>query len=643
MIGRVLGGRYEILGRLGSGGMSVVYRAKCAYLEREVAVKILRERYADDTEFLQHFRREARAAARLTHPNIVNVYDVGEDPDRGQYYIIMECVSGKSLKDLILQEGPLETNRAVDIACRILSALSCAHEGGVIHRDIKPDNVIIDDASGAVKVTDFGIARARGTGTLVPTTDKVMGSVRYMSPEQARGRHTDVRADIYSVGVVLYEMLTGRVPYDAETDVAIALEHIQGRPLPPSTVREEVPVQLDEIIACAMSKDPVRRYENARDMRQDLIAIKHGEPPVHCRAVQSQDDTRVVGAVKDSREEPRVSKIRNRGDWGEGNGGGSDGPGSAAPRRRFRFVWVLLLLVTLGVVGYSAYLVWDWFSVPVVQVPEVTGQRLATAEAVLEEHGLRAEIVASMHDDDVPANHVMRQRPEPGEEVRRGQTVHLTISEGPHWVDGGVPDVTGMRNLEARVTLENVGLIVDVTEEYHEDVPSGYVIDLIPGPGTRVQRGTSVTLEVSLGPEPRPFVLQGYIGLPLTEVLAELDEAGLESRVVREVADFPAGVVVSQDPAPGTEVTTGDTLTLVASTGNDEEANEEVIGVSLPEQPGVQMVRIDVMDHLGHRVVYHDRVEGGTEFEVTIYWYGTGARAFVYSGDSVVQALTFRR
>ncbi len=642
MIGQVLGGRYEILGRLGSGGMSVVYRAKCAYLEREVAVKILRERYADDAEFLQHFRREARAAARLSHPNIVNVHDVGEDPERSQYYIIMECVSGKSLKDLILQEGPLEPGLAMDIACQILSALSCAHEGGVIHRDIKPDNVIIDDATGTVKVTDFGIARARGTGTLVPTKDKIMGSVRYMSPEQARGRHTDVRADIYSVGVVLYEMLTGQVPYDAETDVAIALEHIQGRPLPASTVRDEIPRQLDEIIACAMSKDPAWRYGNSRDMRQDLIAVKHGEPPAHCRDAGSRDDTRVVETVKDSREEPRVPRVRSRGGRGDDNGGGLDEP-PPTPRGRFRFVWVLLLLVTLGVVGYSAYLVWDWFTVPVIEVPEVTGQRLATAEAVLEEHGLRAEIVASMHDDDVPANHVMRQRPKPGEEVRRGQTVELTISEGPHWVDGGVPDVMGMRSLEARVTLENVGLTVEITEEYHEDVPSGYVIDLLPGPGTRVQRGTSVTLEVSLGPEPRPFVLPGYIGLTLTEVLAELDEVGLESRVVREVADFPAGVVVSQDPAAGTEVTTGDTLTLVVSQGDEEEAHEEVISVSLPEQPGVQMVRIDVMDHRGHRVVYHDRVEGGTEFDVTIYWYGTGARAFVYSGDSVVQAVTFRR
>ncbi len=645
MIGRVLGGRYEIIQRLGSGGMSVVYKAKCSYLEREVAIKVLRERFADDEEFLSHFRREARAAARLSHPNIVNIFDVGEEPDQGLYYIIMEYISGRSLKDLITREGPLHPDTAVDITCQILKALECAHDSGVVHRDIKPDNVIID-SSGAVKVADFGIARAQGTGTVV-STDRIMGSVRYMSPEQARGRHTDARSDLYSVGVVLYEMLTGKVPFEGDSAVAIALEHMHQSPPLPSEVREDIPSGLDDVILCAMAKDPGRRYPDSDHMLQDLLLVQQGGSPKAKREEFLNDDTRIMDRVPvRSRGSKMVATKRSRRREEPRDSGDEFSEDDDQPRQRrwwLIILWLVFTMMVVGVLAYAAYWVWDWYTVPIVDVPEVVGEQLPTAEAVLEEHGLQSEIVASKHDDDIPANHVISQRPLPGEQVRRGGTIELTISQGPQWVEGGVPEVVGMPRLDAQVALQNAGLEFELSEEYHEEVPGGHVIDQFPPPGDKVQRGSVVDLQISRGPEPRPFAMQGYIGKSLPVVLSELTELGLEARVVREVADFPEEMVFDHEPEVGVEVNAGDIVTLIVSRGNERDVIEEEITVTLEETPQLQRVTVELMDSVSRRVVFDDLVEGGSEFDLTLYWYGSGARAFVYINNSAVRVITFRR
>ena len=646
MIGRVLGDRYEIVERLGSGGMSVVYRARCSYLHRDVAVKVLHGQLAQDEEFLDHFRREAWASARLSHPNIVGIYDVGEEPTEDLYYIVMEHVPGPNLGELLAQEGQLSVERSVGIAVEILKALNFAHRKGVVHRDIKPDNVMIDD-SGRVKVADFGIARAADTGTIV-AGKAILGSARYMAPEQARGAYTDARADLYSAGIVLYEMLTGTVPFDGEGPVEIAMGHVQREVPDPRGLNPEISDDLHYVIAKSLEKEPGRRYASAETMGRDLVSIVRGEPIARTRT-RRDDRTRVldesdvaagfgggIGGNPPAGDDylPPDDGLDDRFDPEEDSGGGR-GPSAAL------VVLLVLAIAALGVVGYAGYLVYDWLTVPEVDVPVVTGERLATAESILEEHGLNSEVVASRHDDEVPANYVIEQQPVAERQVRRGHTVLLTISEGPEWIDGGVPEVLGMTQQEAEVALANVGLAASVEERHHEEIVRGRVIDQLPDPGARVQRGSTVNLEVSLGPEPRPFALGGFIGKRESVAVAELASADLEFNVVRETADFPEGIVTAQDPPAGREVTVGDTVTLVVSSGNDREANREVISVQLPAEPAIQNLRIELIDQYSQRVAYQDRLAGGTALDVDVYWYGIGARAFVYSDNVLLESVIF--
>ncbi len=639
MIGYVLGGRYEIQRRLGAGGMSIVYMARCTYLNRQVAVKVLRKRYAEDEEYLRHFRREAQAAAGLSHPNIVNVHDVGEEPEESLYYIVMEYVSGQSLKEIIAREGSLSPQQAVEFTDQILRALQCAHNKGVIHRDIKPDNIIIDEEE-RVKVTDFGIARAPEGGTMVAEdSGRIMGSVHYMAPEQARGRGTNQEVDLYSTGVVLYEMLTGKLPYEADSPMRVALEHVR-KPAPRAS--EENPALgegLDEVIMRALAKDPGRRYSDADSMRRDLQAVMRGDKPAGGGLTEEKaGDTRDVSEISDeffgSRNKSQTSGTRQS--------RSEEKSQSHRPRLRISYVWILLLLVFAAVVGYSAYWVWDWYNVPVVDVPTVVELRLSSAESVLDEHGLRAEVIASQHHEEIPANHIISQQPPPGEPVRRGQMIQLTVSEGPHWIEGGVPDVVGLTRLEARVELENVGLEAEYSERYHDEVAAGRIIDQVPSEGTRVQRGTVVQLEVSKGIEPKPFALHGYVGKLIDDVLDDFEELGLESKIVREEADFPPDRVVAQDPEVGTEVSAGDTISLVVSKGNDMEATEGEVTISLAEEPSVQEVRVSVIDQASHRMVFRDLLPGGTERQVTVFWYGSAARVQIYSEGRLIDHAVLR-
>ena len=635
MIGRILGGRYEIVERLGSGGMSVVYKANCTYLRRQVAVKILHEQYAEDDEFLQHFRREAWAAARLSHPNIVNIYDVGEEPEDNIYYIVMEYVPGEDLRQLLRREERLSTSRAVGIALEVLKALKFAHTKGVVHRDIKPDNIIVDE-NDRVKVMDFGIARAQDLGTVIPT-NKVVGSARYMSPEQARGKYTDARSDLYSLGIVLYQMLTGQVPFDGDSSVGIALEHINQTPVEPKTIHPDIPSSLNRVIMCALEKDPERRYPTAQAMGEDLVAALKGEALWADSRSKADDRTRVLSGV------PSVAG------WGSERVSGSRMASRHQPKKsppaskkawvsKRSILWLLLLVLFVGIVVYAGYWVTDWLSVPEVSVPDVVGERLSTAESVLAEHGLRAEVVASTHDDEVPANYVLSQNPPANRDIRRGQSVQLTISEGPEWIEGGVPEVVGMSRTEAIVALENVGLQVTYSESYDDEKPSGQVITQTPNSGARAQRGMEVELVVSKGPEPQPFELPGFIGQEEQAVIERLRDLDLDYKVVREMADFPEGIVTAHDPSIGVEVLPGDTVTLVVSKGNEAEANSADLVIPLPSEPEEQEIRVELIDQSSQRVVFHDRLAGDTTLELTVYWYGTAARLFVYSEDVLIES-----
>ncbi|HEY8449759.1 MAG TPA: Stk1 family PASTA domain-containing Ser/Thr kinase, partial [Bacillota bacterium] len=431
MIGRRLSGRYEIRQLMGEGGMAVVYQAVDTLLDRRVAVKLLRPEFSHDEDFIRRFRREARAAAQLSHPNIVQVYDVGQD--NGLDYIVMECVAGRTLEQKIRAEGALPVAEAVDLARQVLEALRHAHEHGVIHRDIKPQNILLT-TTGQVKVTDFGIARAVGAATLAKT-DTIMGSAHYISPEQARGRHTGVQSDLYSLGVVLFEMLTGTRPFDGETAVTVAVKHLQEEIPSPRALNPEIPPTLECIIFKALSKEVSRRYACADDFLSDLARYRTASPHELIAGQVPVEHTRVLGPVSLDEDLMGAAAVA--------------GPASVAattaalprPGRRWRN-WVLALAVVGVLVGgasYAAYLVRSWLFPPLVEVPPLVGVNVDEAAEDLAERGVELRILHQRYDNERPAGVILWQDPPAGQQVKQGGVVDVIISRGPQWVQGGVP------------------------------------------------------------------------------------------------------------------------------------------------------------------------------------------------------------
>jgi serine/threonine-protein kinase len=616
VIGRLLGKRYEILERIGGGGMAVVYRARCTYLNRTVAIKVLRPQFTTDEEFVRRFRREAEAAASLSHPNIVSVYDVGQED--GTHYIVMEYVAGRTLKDLIRARGPLTMERALRIAAEICEALACAHANRLIHRDIKPHNILLT-TDGRVKVTDFGIARAV---TAAPITHDgiVVGSVHYFSPEQARGGVIGERSDLYALGVVLYEMVTGRVPFDGETAVAVAMQHVEALIPAPSSFNRAIPEWAEEVIYRALAKDPRDRYQKAEAM---LAAI---------RACQRRVSGEFGGPGDASGDGP-------------GDAGGPGGPGGAGGGRmsaggrggRLRRVILLALglaaaAVVLGV-GVGRFLA--WMNVPTVTVPDVVGLNIRAAEQRLHEAELGWVVAAERNEPSAPANQVMAQDPRAGEVVRRNRQISLTISLGPKLVSGGVPDVTNMDLRNAKVALQSAGLKVgDIDYVESDEVPQDYVVSQNPRAGTEVAEGTAVDLDVSAGPA--PGTLPDFRGLPLADVEAQLAALQLEAgQIIQQASSLPPGTVIDQVPAPGTSVGIGTPVDLVVSRGEGGGPTTTLLIVVPKDGLPRRVVRVEVSDDLGPHDVYKEYRLAGDRFTLDITWTGSSALVRVYIDETI--------
>jgi beta-lactam-binding protein with PASTA domain/tRNA A-37 threonylcarbamoyl transferase component Bud32 len=551
---RTFGGRYEVLERVGAGGMAEVYRARDDLLGREVAVKVLNERFASDRSFVERFRREAQSAANLNHPNIVSLYDYGSD--NGTYFIVMEYIDGRPLDEIIRREGNLLPERAAEIAADIAQALHKAHDGGLVHRDIKPSNVMLT-SSGQTKVTDFGIARALvsdGEPT-VTQTGMVIGTASYLSPEQAQGNPVDARSDVYSLGCVLYEMLTGAPPFQGQSPLAIAYKHVREDPVPPSRGNSDVPAALDAIVMKALAKNPDNRFSSAMELKQDLDRFLAGQP-VQATPLLADDTaamSRVGGRVATTAtyEEP-------------------------AARRRALWPWlgVLALLLLTG-------LAWALYSslrptAPQVTVPNVVGKPLARAIDILNRRELDPQPVdvASRR----PVGTVLRQDPPAQEVVDEGSTVRLFVSAGPRQTT--VPDLIGRTNEEAEQLLEESGLVLGITtREPSDEFDEGVVIAQDPAADESADRGSEVDITVSSGPESVevPFVE----GLPEDQAVAAIRNAGLRADVREgpsgEVED---GEVISQDPGGGEEAQRGDIVTILVSTGAEEFPLPDVTGQS---------------------------------------------------------------
>lgn len=628
LVGRTLNDRYEILERLGGGGMAVVFKARDIRLGRPVSIKVLRDQYTTDADFLSRFRREAQAVASLSHPNIVSIHDVGQDGDI--HYLVMEYVEGETLKTKIARERPLPPSVAVDITLQILEALEHAHQRRVIHRDIKPHNIMITP-DGLVKVTDFGVARADG-GTIVHT-GAIVGSAHYFSPEQARGGHVDARSDLYSLGVVLFEMLSGRLPFDGENPLSVALKHVQELPPSARALQPSVPAALDRIVARALAKDPARRYASVAEFRADLRAWQRSDPGALLPAAAVAEAAGTREGAGGSEEDTFVVRDRLL----DEALGGQDAPEEAETPPEGRNLWsrALAVLGVLAVVGagagYGLYAFLRWFNVPAVRVPGVVGLSLPDAQRELSGAGLGWEVGATRSSREVPANYVLSQSPAAGEEVKRGRRIQLVLSKGPDLVE--VPDVTGKHRYEARNVLDNLGFAIDESPQYDETVPNEYVIEQSPRGGTRAEQGSTVYLRVSQGPPPAPFPMPNLVGGTRDDADRILADTGLRPGVVTEsLTGFPAGVVASQSPAPGVTVRAGEAVDLVVSAGCAATTPRSVPITG----PGPVLLRAVLSDRSGERVIYEAQHQAGEQASFNVCWDGVAARLLLYANGELV-------
>jgi serine/threonine-protein kinase len=540
LTGKLFGDRYWINKKIGSGGMAEVYEATDKVLSRKVALKILHPSFSQDENFITRFRREAKAAANLTHPNIVAVHDWGQE--NSTYYIVMEYVTGKSLQDLIKESAPLPPRTAIDILNQVLNALSFAHKKGVIHRDVKPHNILITE-EGLIKVTDFGIAQAKMSSEEEEPT--VMGTAYYVSPEQAQGLPASEASDIYSAGVVLFQMLTGDVPFKGKSAVDIAIKHVNDPPPDPRSLNPSVPPSLAEVIAKALAKDPLDRFQTADEMREALNRIERGLPP-----------TEDISMEKTAILRPREFKVPRRYPWA--------------------FIIVALFLVLLlGSLG-GFYLWQRALFANRVAVPSLVGESFERARQILQERGLNLRVGGRKFSNTTPKNYILEQDPEPGTKLKKGETVTVILSKGVAMIK--VPDVVGLDEADAGSVLGNKGLSVGKIErEYSKDYAEGVVISQDPEAGTKVPKGSSVDLVISRGVE--TVLVPNLISQSVDEATAALAQIGLKYKVKYEYDDIiPEGKVIRQNPLPGIEVEAGSLVEITVSKGSDKVIMPDVVG-----------------------------------------------------------------
>lgn len=558
MIGKVLAKRYRIVERIGGGGMALVFRAVDLQLQRDVALKILRGQFGSDEEFIRRFRREAQNAASLSHPNVVQIYDVGQDDE--SYFIVMELIEGRTLKALIQEQGPLPMEQAAQIGAEVLNALAHAHHHKIVHRDIKPHNILIA-RDGRVKVTDFGIARATTTDT-VTHTGSIMGSAHYFSPEQANGLPTGDRSDIYSVGIVLYEMVTGVVPFQGESPISVALKHIRDAVKPPSQLNANVPVELEGIIIRALQKEPADRYPSANLMRQ---ALQHfgqdhaaGQTHMHSGDFPTMD----LGSMKSRRlrrqleeDEADEAIVEER------------KPVRPAKKRRRSLAWLwvsLVALVVMGGIGAAVYAVVGFLDVPEVQVPNVSGLHLIQAQEELRVAQLFGAVKYEQFSDDVPQGYVMETRPAAGTYVKQGRNdIAIVLSRGPELKP--LIDVRGRLEEQARADLESARFAINEVVGKHSQEAEGTVIEMNPAPLTPLRVGSRINLTVSLGPLRVPKIY----GKLLDDARRGLTAVGLVVGRIDSIPDAaqPKDTVLASDPSPDTPVVIGQRVNLVVAQG----------------------------------------------------------------------------
>ena len=534
--------------------MAIVYKAKDVVLNRNVAVKVLRDEFTTDNEFIRRFETEAQSAARLTHPNIVSIYDVGVD--NGIYYIVMELIQGKTLKEIIVEEnGPLPWKWSVNVAMQIAAALDMAHKNNIIHRDIKPHNIIITE-DGVAKVTDFGIAKAVSNSTIT-AFGTTIGSVHYFSPEHARGGFTDAKSDIYSLGVVMYEMLTGRVPFDADTPVSVALKHMQEEPVPPIELNPNIPEAVNKIILKALKKDPMERYQTSMELLQDLKeALKN---PNGDFVEDNYDAT--ARTQKISLDDYENMKVK------ENNKNKKDENKFIRWIKEHKKLSAILGLILLFFIAFGGTMVVLNITNPKeVDLPNVVGLTKEEAQKQIEDAKLKFEVDKEEYNKDVEENHVISQDPtyfEKYHSVKQGSTVKVVISKGTE--KATVPKVVGMKQDDAVKALEDANLKADVVEETSKKVQEGYVISQDVDENTEVSAGDSVKIHVSKGTGIKQLTMVNVVGQDADSAKSTLEGMGLKVNITYATSTADNGKVSKQSVAEGKTIDEGTTVTLTVN------------------------------------------------------------------------------
>lgn len=561
MLSRTLGKRYEIVELIGRGGMAYVYKARDLKLNRYVAVKVLREEYTENEQFIKKFDRESQAVACLTHPNIVGVYDVGVQDNI--YYIIMEYVDGITLKQYLMRKGRLDFAEATRFVMDISNALRCAHENKIIHRDIKPHNILLTRDL-VPKVADFGIARAI-TSSTVTMTNQTMGSVHYISPEQARGGFVDERSDLYSLGILYYELLTGKLPFDEENTVTIAIKHIQEEIVPPKLLEPKIPEQVNQIVMKLTQKKPDDRYQNTDQLMEDLEAVLENLSFGSAEGNHLGNDTHIIREglfhVENTGSHAAVYPV----DEDDDEDYYYETPKETAARKKkrkivFISVAAVVTMIILGAVAFA------FFSGKTAQVPDIKGKTTSEATTALDKLGFTLEVEKEVYNADVAAGLIITQNPESGSELKSGKTVKVTVSKGVK--TGTIPSVIGMSETDAVKAIETANFVVgEIKREYNSNYGAGIVYQMNPTGNTSANEGTKVTIYVSKGEN--LVSVPSVIGQTEADAKTTLTNAGLTVGTITNEAstDYAKGMVIKQSPTDGNQVAQGAEISLVISSG----------------------------------------------------------------------------
>ena len=635
-IGKLLDNRYEILELVGVGGMARVYKARCHRLNRLVAIKILREDLAQDAEVRRRFHDESQAVAMLSHPNIVAVYDVSRSSELE--YIVMELIDGITLKQYMQKKGnQLNWREALHFITQVIKALGHAHSRGIIHRDIKPHNIMVL-RDGSVKVADFGIARVASGGHST-LTQEALGSVHYISPEQARGSYIDTRSDLYSAGVVLYEMITGRLPFEGDTPVSVAIQHINSIPLSPRELDPSIPEALETITMKAMAPNVDNRYLTADAMLADLEEFRknpninfdyHVGEFIEQEAAQDNDKTQIRGVTPPGAVQPERRR-REREVYSERDQDVDD-----EPRRGSVWPIFIAVLLILAFVGGTLYVVFESFLTDFISpaeqytIPTLTGQMFDVVTTDQELIGGFIITQSEVRENEAPAGTILKQSPDAGIQVPNPNTeITVVVSGGPKIVE--MISVNNTEYLKALVELQNMGLkVATPTYENSDEVETGYIISALPLPGTPMRpEKDEVQLVVSLGPETKKVNVMDFVGQPRSWAESKLKLSNLECKVIETYSStVPEGEIIDQNPKAGTEVDEGSTVNLEVSLGPDPSQVpaeiSKVVVISVPQDlnPG-ELLHMTVT--MNGETVFDEDVDTAMQMAVPVTVAGTGS------------------